>query len=728
MNLSIASKVSLLMLVILTAAFIALVLFFNASNKSTLIKNEQKILSLHADRQIAYLEREFKQNKRDISLLSKSHHLSKLVESVADKNSRGENSNDKDRVELTKEFKRLIESSEEYQQIRLIGIENNGREIIRVNRKGGNTEAVLPENLQEKGASTYYLETIKLPLGKYYISDIELNREHGVIAEPETHVVRVSAPIYTRFGKLFGIIIINVDFTIPLHNLNYYLDAGENFILVNSDQSAISHDLSNIVLPNKLNAQNPRSKMHRDSPDSVVSRNRLDLNNGRYFTFILSKPVSLITGNSGVLVEDREIVFVMYLLAIGWALVFIARYPLKQITNLSNIIKGITNGTHNRTELPIHKRSEVGDLSRAFYKLLDKVDETQADLISGKERLELAIKGASDGLWDWNLITDDLYLSPRWKVMFGYRDDEIKNELDEFNRLIHPDDMEKTWDLTNAYLEGKEKKYEVEFRMHHKEGYYVDVLCRAHVVRDENNNAIRLVGTHTDITERNRESEKRLQYEQDQKKALVREVHHRIKNNLQGVASLLRQHAELNPSARDQLEAATSQVYTMAMVHGIQGKGTHGGMPISGMLKEILTISENISETNISYKGDNSYTQYEVNERESVPVALILNELVTNACKHSRKDSYASVSVVCDWCQKNSILIEITNKVDSFPGDLSIEEKTGLGTGLKLVASLLPPDGASLNIREESGICTAELILGSPVIFVKCDFNVQEVG
>ena len=152
MNLSIASKVSLLMLVILTAAFIVLVLFFNASNKSTLIKNEQKILSLHADRQIAYLEREFKQNKRDISLLSKSHHLSNFIESLADKNS-----NDKYRAELTKEFKRLIESSEEYQQIRLIGIENNGREIIRVNRKGGNTEVVLPENLQEKGASTYYL-------------------------------------------------------------------------------------------------------------------------------------------------------------------------------------------------------------------------------------------------------------------------------------------------------------------------------------------------------------------------------------------------------------------------------------------------------------------------------------------------------------------------------------------------------------------------------------------
>ncbi len=216
-------------------------------------------------------------------------------------------------------------------------------------------------------------------------------------------------------------------------------------------------------------------------------------------------------------------------------------------------------------------------------------------------------------------------------------------------------------------------------------------------------------------------------YEQDQKKALVREVHHRIKNNLQGVASLLRQHAELNPSVRDQLEAATSQVYTMALVHGIQGKGVHEGMPVSEMLKEVLAIAENITGTNIIYKGDSNYSQYEVNERESVPLALIMNELVTNACKHSQNDSSVNVSVVCNWCLDYSIYIEITNKVDSFPKELSIEEKNGLGTGLKLVVSLLPPEGASLNIREEDGICTTRLVLGKPVIYVRCELNVMEV-
>jgi PAS domain S-box-containing protein len=665
--------------------------------------------------------------------LSESHHLSDLINLDAYKNNKEIQGSNKDITDLENDFKRLIESREEYQQIRLIGVKNNGREIIRVNRKGRNTEIVLFSDLQEKGKTHYFIETIKLPQGKYYISDIELNREHGKIDLPETPVIRVSKPVYTRMGKLFGIIIINVDLTIPLNNLNNYLDIGEEFTLVSSDKSTVNQSFSNVVRPNQLNSpikkngQTQRSKRGGNSSDAIVAQNRLDLKDGRYFTFILSKPVSLVTAKGSAIIEDTEIVFVILLLTIGWILVFTARYPLKQISNVSYIIKGITDGTRNRAELPIHKRSEIGDLSRAFNKLLDNICETQSDLKLGKEQLELAIKGASDGLWDWNLITGDFYLSPRWKVMFGYRDDEIKNELDEFNRLIHPDDVKKTWDLTNAYLEGKEKKCEIEFRMHHKEGHYVDVLCRAHAVRDENNNAIRLVGTHTDITERNRESEKRLQYELDQKKALVREVHHRIKNNLQGVASLLRQHAELNPSARNQLEAATSQVYTMALVHGIQGKGVHEGMPVSKMLKEILAVAENITGTNIIYKGDNNYCQYDVNERESVPVALIINELVTNACKHSQEESSVNVSVECNWCLDESILIEITNKVDSFPKDLSIEEKNGLGTGLNLVVSLLPPEGASLNIREEDGICTTRLVLGKPVIYVGCELNVVEV-
>jgi len=56
------------------------------------------------------------------------------------------------------------------------------------------------------------------------------------------------------------------------------------------------------------------------------------------------------------------------------------------------------------------------------------------------ERLSLALEGASDGLWDWDLVTGEVYLSPRWKGMLGYRDEEIPNSLETFRSLLHPDD------------------------------------------------------------------------------------------------------------------------------------------------------------------------------------------------------------------------------------------------------------------------------------------------
>lgn len=717
------------MLTFLTTAFIILMMFFHASNKSTLINNEKKILSLHADRQIAYLEREFNQNKRDISLLSRSPYLDRFIDSVEGRDIRSEKSKEKDNLEH--EFIRLIESRDEYHQIRLIGVNNNGREIIRVNQNKGGSEIVPFRHLQEKGNSRYYQETIKLPSGSYYISDIELNREHGVIEKPETYVIRVSAPIYTQIGKLFGIIVINIDFSIPLFNLTQYLDEGEEFILVNSDKSTINLDINSITPTDQSNTSavdKVRKRKYQRSinvVDSVVSQNRLYLDNGRYLTFILSKPVDLILNDGSGMIDDYELVITVIFLAIIWGLVFIARSPLKQITNICKIIQGITSGTHQRIELPIDQRNEVGDLSRAFNKLLNNIEKTRDELTLSNERLELAITGSSDGIWDWNVRTNQFDLSERYKKMLGYNNENFKSDRESLLELVHPDDLNRLLKLNVDYVEGKIDKYNIEFRMRHKDGHYIDILSRGNAVRDDSGRATRVVGTNTDVTERNKDIKRRVQYEQNQKQALVREVHHRIKNNLQGVASLLRQHAEFNPPVRDQLEAAIAQVYTMAVVHGLQGKGDEGVFVIN-MLKEIINIVGDITGTNIIFKGDNTHSQYSIIEKEAVPMALIISELITNACKHSRDDSSVSVSVGCNWCLDDSILIEMTNRVDSFPKELSIDEKEGLGTGLNLVVSLLPPEGASLNIHEKDGICTTKLVLKFPLLYVRCDWNIKE--
>ena len=120
-----------------------------------------------------------------------------------------------------------------------------------------------------------------------------------------------------------------------------------------------------------------------------------------------------------------------------------------------------------------------------------------------------------------------------------------------------------------------------------------------------------------------------------QRYALIREVHHRIKNSLQGVAGLLRQHLGDKPLLRPLLESTSSQVYAIAAVRGLQGEASGAAInlrmlvarvaaSVSGIMHEPIVLSERCA----------SLGAYIVNEEESVAVAIVLNELMMNAAKH----------------------------------------------------------------------------------------------
>ncbi|MFM8331401.1 MAG: PAS domain S-box protein [Candidatus Methylumidiphilus sp.] len=122
-----------------------------------------------------------------------------------------------------------------------------------------------------------------------------------------------------------------------------------------------------------------------------------------------------------------------------------------------------------------------------------------------QERLSLALQGGNDGLWDWNLETGEVYYSPRWKAMLGYAEDELEGTLDTWARLVHPQDKDPTLRHVADHVEGRTPRYEIEFRMRHKYGHWVDVLSRGTLARDatgQPRTPKRLVGTHIDITER----------------------------------------------------------------------------------------------------------------------------------------------------------------------------------------------------------------------------------
>jgi len=147
------------------------------------------------------------------------------------------------------------------------------------------------------------------------------------------------------------------------------------------------------------------------------------------------------------------------------------------------------------------------------YEMLEKIR-------ANEERLSLALAGADLGMWDWNIITDEVYFNRRWGEMLGYKPEEIENNIKTWKKLIHPDEVNYVLEVLNAHLNGKNESYETEHRMLAKDGSWKWILDKGRVTeRDENRKPLRAAGTHLDITER-KIAEQKLKQSNDEYQAI----------------------------------------------------------------------------------------------------------------------------------------------------------------------------------------------------------------
>ena len=158
---------------------------------------------------------------------------------------------------------------------------------------------------------------------------------------------------------------------------------------------------------------------------------------------------------------------------------------------------------------------EIEDLSNQFNQMSARLAESYAALKEREERFSLVIEGNNDGIWDWNLKTDEVYFSPHWKAMLGYQVEELTDCFETWEQLLHPDDLERARTELRSYLKGQSQIYQLEHRLRHRDGSYRWILARGIALRDDDGKAYRMAGSHTDITERKqaeetiRQSEKR---------------------------------------------------------------------------------------------------------------------------------------------------------------------------------------------------------------------------
>jgi PAS domain S-box-containing protein len=247
-----------------------------------------------------------------------------------------------------------------------------------------------------------------------------------------------------------------------------------------------------------------------------------------------------------------------------------------------------------------------------FVSFARDVTEQQAlsnELSQAQERLNLALQSGNVGLWDWDIGTDAIYLSPEWKAQLGFADDEMENRAELFNELLHPDDRETVRLRQDAALSGANVIYDVEVRLRHRDGGWRWIHTRGRVLRDAAGRPVRMIGVHSDVTERRHtEAQLRQALRMEAIGQLTGGVAHDFNNLLtvvMGNAELLRDRLEDDPAGRQLADTAlaaaergaalTHRLLAFARRETLVAKRVEPNLLVAGVLPLLVrTLGEDV--------------------------------------------------------------------------------------------------------------------------------------
>lgn len=359
-------------------------------------------------------------------------------------------------------------------------------------------------------------------------------------------------------------------------------------------------------------------------------------------------------------------------------------------------------------QLPTRRRDEVGVLIAGFNRVLGVVHEREQALRQSRQRLDDILNHLDARVYLKDAQGRYLFANRSLCQALGVSADALVGRSDaDFFDVATCSQLRANDEQVLQGAGSQSFDEQLVLRTGVAGGTFLSVKLP---MRDLDGGVEAVCGISTDISERQQQEQARLLEAQNHRTALVREVHHRIKNNLQGILALLRQHARAHPQLAGPLQQAIGQVQSISTLHGLQGRSAQAGVLLCDLVDAIAAEVAGLWSRVIKVYRPQPWQAYWLAESEAVPIALILHELMLNAVKHSHPP-VAPVSVqLYPHAAEAGVDVSICNAGTWAPGARS------QGSGLGLMAALMPRHGARLDPVHVPGQVCVQLSVWAPVV------------